>query len=61
MATPQIRRANRTAAATARCADDTEATCTSTALNDVRALFERAKAILAAADTQLRCPPQRSY
>ena len=41
-------------AATVQCADDTEATCTSTALIDVRALFERAKAILAQADASAR-------
>lgn len=55
MATPQIRRANRVSAAATRCADDTEATCTSTALNDVRALFERAKAILTVADAVAPC------
>ncbi len=36
MATPQIRRADRVSAAATRCADDTEATCTSTALNEKR-------------------------
>ena len=55
MATPQIRRANRVSAAATRCADDTEATCASTALIDVRALFERAKAILTVADAAAPC------
>ena len=54
MATPAIRRTNRTEAATVRCADDTEATCNITALNDVRALYERAVAVAAAADAAAR-------
>lgn len=54
MATPAARRANRTDAAATRCADDTQATCTDTALSDVRAIYERAVAITAAADASAR-------
>ena len=54
MATPAARRASRTDAAATRCADDTQATCTDTALSDVRAIYERAVAITAAADASAR-------
>ena len=54
MATPAIRRANRTDAATMRCADDTRETCNNTALNDVRAIYERAVAVMVAADADAR-------